>query len=37
MVVECLNIWLETEAEGGRHARRVVEIDEYDPENKEHV
>jgi ribose 5-phosphate isomerase B len=37
MIVECLNIWLETEAEGGRHARRVVELNEYDPDNKEHV
>ena len=37
MIVECLTVWLETEAEGGRHARRVGEIDEYDPDLKEHV
>ena len=30
MVVDCLDVWLETECEGGRHARRVKEIDEYD-------
>jgi len=29
MVRECLDVWLETEAEGGRHQRRVKEIDEY--------
>lgn len=29
MVVECLDVWLTTEAEGGRHERRVKEIDEY--------
>lgn len=37
MVVECLTVWLEAEAEGGRHARRVSELDEYDPDQKEHV
>lgn len=37
MVVECLTVWLETEPEGGRHARRVAELDEYDPNQKEHV
>jgi ribose 5-phosphate isomerase B len=37
MVVECLTTWLETEAEGGRHARRVGELNEYDPSQKEHV
>ena len=30
MVQECLDVWLTTDAEGGRHARRVQEIDEYD-------
>ena len=30
MVVECLDVWLATEAQGGRHARRVKEIDDYD-------
>jgi len=34
MVVECLDVWLNTEAEGGRHARRVKEIDDYDPRSK---
>lgn len=29
MVRECLEVWLTTEAEGGRHARRVRELDEY--------
>jgi len=29
MVRECLDVWLETEAEGGRHQRRVKEIDDY--------
>jgi ribose 5-phosphate isomerase B len=29
MVVECLDVWLTTEAEGGRHQRRVKEIDDY--------
>ena len=29
MVEECLDVWLTTEAEGGRHARRVGELDEY--------
>jgi ribose 5-phosphate isomerase B len=29
MVRECLDIWLLTEAEGGRHERRVKEIDDY--------
>jgi ribose 5-phosphate isomerase B len=37
MVVECLRVWLATDEEGGRHARRVDEIDEYDPDSKEHV
>jgi ribose 5-phosphate isomerase B len=37
MVVECLDVWLHTDEEGGRHARRVSEIDEYDPDAKEHV
>ena len=31
MVRECLDVWLETEAEGGRHQRRVKEIDDYSP------
>ena len=31
MVEECLDVWLNTEAEGGRHARRVQEIDDYAP------
>ncbi|HLJ83259.1 MAG TPA: ribose 5-phosphate isomerase B [Candidatus Eremiobacteraceae bacterium] len=30
MVVECLHVWLDTEAEGGRHERRVKELDDYD-------
>jgi ribose 5-phosphate isomerase B len=30
MVEECLDVWLNTEAEGGRHGRRVKEIDDYD-------
>ncbi len=29
MVQECLHVWLQTDAEGGRHARRVKEIDDY--------
>ncbi len=29
MVVECLDVWLAAEAEGGRHQRRVTEIDDY--------
>ena len=29
MVRECLDIWLETDAEGGRHRRRVEEINNY--------
>ncbi|HXW77605.1 MAG TPA: ribose 5-phosphate isomerase B [Candidatus Eremiobacteraceae bacterium] len=29
MLVECLDVWLAAEAEGGRHARRVKEIDDY--------
>jgi ribose 5-phosphate isomerase B len=29
MVRECLEVWLATEPEGGRHARRVQEIDDY--------
>jgi ribose 5-phosphate isomerase B len=29
MLVECMDVWLETEAEGGRHERRVKEIDDY--------
>jgi ribose 5-phosphate isomerase B len=29
MIEECLNVWLTTEAEGGRHERRVKEIDDY--------
>lgn len=29
MVVECLDVWLAGEAEGGRHQRRVKEIDDY--------
>lgn len=37
MLVECLRIWLETDEEGGRHARRVKELDEYDPAAKEHI
>jgi len=31
MVEECLDVWLHTEAEGGRHARRVGELNDYDP------
>ncbi len=31
MVVECLDVWLSADAESGRHARRVKEIDDYDP------
>jgi hypothetical protein len=30
MVEECLDVWLNTEAEGVRHERRVKEIDDYD-------
>lgn len=30
MVRECLDVWLTTEAEGGRHDRRVSEIDDYE-------
>jgi len=37
MVVECLDIWLTTEAEGGRHERRVKEIDDYEPRSAESV
>ena len=37
MIVRCLEVWLETDAEGGRHARRVAELDEYDPASKEHI
>jgi len=37
MVVECLNVWLNTAGEGGRHARRVKEIDEYEPRAQEPV
>src|SRR5579864_292518 len=37
MVEECLDIWLETEAEGGRHARRVQEINDYDSATEAHV
>lgn len=37
MVVECLNVWLNTAGEGGRHARRVKEIDEYQPRAQEPV
>ena len=29
MVRECLEVWLSTGAEGGRHERRVREIDDY--------
>jgi ribose 5-phosphate isomerase B len=36
MLEECLRVWLETSAEGGRHERRVKEIDDYDVA-KEHV
>jgi ribose 5-phosphate isomerase RpiB len=35
MVEECLDVWLNTEAEGGRHARRVKEIDDYGVETAE--
>lgn len=31
MVQECLDVWLTTDPEGGRHERRVKEIDEYAP------
>jgi ribose 5-phosphate isomerase B len=37
MVVECLDVWLATEAEGGRHQRRVKEIDEYAGSAPEHA
>jgi ribose 5-phosphate isomerase B len=37
MVEECLDVWLHTEAEGGRHARRVAEINDYEPAGKERV
>jgi len=30
MIEECLDVWLNTQAEGGRHERRVKQIDEYD-------
>ncbi|SRR5579872_1381799 len=30
MVRECLDVWLETAPEGGRHARRVGEIEDYE-------
>lgn len=30
MVRECLDVWLQTEPEGGRHARRVDEISDYE-------
>jgi len=30
MLSECMDVWLETEPEGGRHERRVHEIDDYD-------
>jgi len=30
MVRECLDVWLTTEAEGGRHARRIDEISDYE-------
>lgn len=29
MIEECLDVWLNTEAEGGRHQRRVKEMDDY--------
>jgi hypothetical protein len=29
MVQECLDVWLTTEGEEGRHERRVKEIDDY--------
>jgi ribose 5-phosphate isomerase B len=29
MVRECLDVWLVTDAEGGRHERRVHELDDY--------
>lgn len=37
MVRECLEVWLTTEAEGGRHARRVQEINDYDQRARERV
>jgi ribose 5-phosphate isomerase B len=37
MVEECLDVWLHAEAEGGRHARRVGEINDYEPAGKERV
>lgn len=37
MVEECLDVWLNTEAEGGRHKRRVDEIDQYGSPAAEHV
>jgi ribose 5-phosphate isomerase B len=30
MIEECLDVWLNTDAEGGRHERRVKEMDDYD-------
>ena len=29
MVQECLDVWLTTDGEEGRHERRVREIDDY--------
>jgi ribose 5-phosphate isomerase RpiB len=29
MVRECLEVWLTTDAEGGRHERRVHELNDY--------
>src|SRR5579863_8373517 len=37
MVVECLDVWLAAEAEGGRHQRRVKEIDDYAGATPEHA
>ncbi len=31
MVEECLDVWLTTPAESGRHQRRVKQIDDYQP------
>ena len=33
MVRECLEVWLSTEPEGGRHERRAQELDDYIPSN----
>ncbi|MBC5825705.1 MAG: ribose 5-phosphate isomerase B [Candidatus Eremiobacteraeota bacterium] len=37
MVAECLDVWLKTAPEGGRHERRVAEIDGYTKPERETV